>query len=174
MLNAQTLATYSFGLNVLEFPRFLKLFRITANACYIINMSHQHLRWGLCRRLSTKVRYYFDWAKRNCKVFSSSHQFVVGRTIALLSHNGWWQPYSGRKRHTIRACRGDYCNKCNTPFVTSVTHPVWHMLHKACYECYTVGNCSWIPRTDVKAEWRLSKKIGNKKVKNKVISFVFS
>ena len=34
MQNAQTFATYSFGLNVLEFPRFLKQFRITANACY--------------------------------------------------------------------------------------------------------------------------------------------
>ena len=55
--NAQTFATYSFGLDFLEFPRFLKQFRITANACYIYpQKSHRPSSEVYASDHGTKVR----------------------------------------------------------------------------------------------------------------------
>jgi len=77
MHNAQTFATYSFGLVLVECARFVKQFRITANACYYFpTKSH--------RRASTEAKYPRLCFKVPIRISSSPIRTISRCSIAKL------------------------------------------------------------------------------------------
>ena len=90
MLNAQTLATYSFGLDSFECGRFRSIPNNSKRLLYFY-MSRQHLHRGFCQRLVAKVEKTLRTTKtflsffNRCRLFFNKWHLFLNKGRLLLN-----------------------------------------------------------------------------------------